>query len=80
MEQCEEGFRKEKKIRSLVMTISLNTCGLQGFMHLMPCSTKVKNPKKWVGKWNLGAGMGSSPDRPQEASDVLRQVTIVPQL
>ena len=25
-------------------------------------------------KWNLDAGVGSSPDRPQEASDVLRQV------
>ena len=39
-----------------------------------------KKQKKWAGKWNLDPGVGSSPDRPQELSDILRQVTIVPRL
>ena len=36
--------------------------------------------EKWAGKWNLDPGVGSSTDHPQESSDILRQVTIIPRL
>ena len=39
-----------------------------------------KKSEKWAEKWILDAGVGSSTDRPQEASDILRQVMIIPRL
>ena len=30
-----------------------------------------------VGQWNLDPILGSNPDRPQEASDLLRQLMII---